>query len=513
MVLSGGIILFICALGTLVIPKRFLSQYCLLTTAFIFVMHWFLPQQGQFSFEFFGFDLELYVYHPLRQLVASAFSFYALIFFIYVFGEQQSRWFYFLSMMHVAAALSFLFVNDSLSFFIFWELIAVSVVLLVLEQGYHSLISTYFYYQMTSAVLLFIGIGITYSVSNSLQLAVVPAAYPFVILAVCIKMAILPFHVWMLETYPKVPPTLAVLLSGYGTKVGVFSLWLLLPNLKFEVIGGIVAVVAILYAFKQHSIRRFLSFHIISQIGYMIAGIGSLSTTSVTGAMLHIVNHIIYKGLLFMIAGILLTKFGTDNMLEIRGAGRRSPLLFVSAIVAAASIAGMPPFNGYFSKTLLTQDLSSITYYLLTIATVGTAISFSKFIHYTFLAQEKQLQTDVSLPVTWQITLISLSFTCLILGIGPALFWQPTVLEFKPLLTSGFAVFAGITLFKWKFEAIHHIAVLITPETASVSKKIAFIYGKAVIRLRGFHTGNIQDYLLWFFASFVLIWICMFLWI
>ena len=513
MVLSGGIILYICALGTLVIPRRYLRQYCLLSTAFIFVIHWFLPQQGQFSFEFVGFDLELYVYHPLRQLVSLAFSFYALMFFTYVFGEQQSRWFYCLSMMHIAASLSLLFVNDSLSFFIFWELIAVSVVLLLLEQGYYSLIPTYFYYQMISAVLLFISVGITYSVSNSLQLAAVPAAYPFVIVAVCIKMAILPFHVWMLETYPKVHPTLAVLLSAYGTKVGAFSLWLLLPNLQLEIFGGIVAVVAILYAFKQHSIRRFLSFHIISQIGYMIAGIGSLSTTSVTGAVLHIANNIIYKGLLFMIAGILLTKFGTDNMLEIRGAGRRSPLLFVSTIVAAASIAGMPPFNGYFSKTLLTQDLSLITYSLLTMATVGTAISFSKFIHYTFLSQEEPLQTNVNLPITWQITLIALSFACLILGIGPALFWQPTVWELKPLLASGIAVLTGITLFKWKFAAIHHIAVLTTPETAFVSKKIALIYEEVVIRLRGFHTGNIQDYLLWFFASFALIWICIVLWI
>jgi len=165
--------------------------------------------------------------------------------------------------------------------------------------------------------------------------------------------------------------------------------------------GGGMAVFGATFALFQNDMRRLLSYHIQSQVGYMIAGVGIGTALSQAGAFAHVFNHILYKGLLFMTAGVVVYRTGEENLKKLGGLAREMPITAAAFTVAALSIAGFPGFNGFVSKGIVI-DGAHYTFgegplpigefhtleWLLILGGIGTFMSFIKFGYYAFFHGE-----------------------------------------------------------------------------------------------------------------------------
>lgn len=252
--------------------------------------------------------------------------------------------------------------------------------------------------QICAAALFFVAITVHVGTGGSLEVApLASAAQPAMALGVFIKTAMMPLHGWLVGSYARAGALAGFVLSAFATKVGVYTAARTLAVSLFSlpivsVVGALVAVVAVIFALSQHSARRLLSFHIISQVAYMLVGVGLAgSATSATSAVgidagiFHAINHIIYKALLFLVAAVAIDYFGHDDLDRMGGLARHMPLVFVCGVVGALAITGVPGFSGYASKELLKKASGGLLSTLLTVASVGTALSFSKFIYLIFL--------------------------------------------------------------------------------------------------------------------------------
>ncbi|MGM0381243.1 MAG: proton-conducting transporter membrane subunit [bacterium] len=503
----------------MVFPRKWLKTYAPLALFAVAVYHLFIPRAGSLDFRFMGFTIQLFQYRWPAQLIGLVVSFFGFAYFIYEWANNHSRYFYIFAFIHVASALSLLFVNDFLSFFIFWECLTLSAVALIfIDSSSSKLIRKYFIYQLAGTVMLLTGVAINYTLLGDMSLTPVTGAYFFFLPAVFIKAAVIPFHSWLPSTYPRVSPGLTVFLSAYVTKIGVFSLFLLVPLLVLEVAGGILALGAVLMALGQNKLRYFLSYHLISQIGYMLAGISGASLLATVGGFFHLVNHVLYKGLLFMIVGVLI---GELNDEKIEGKGglavtRRHPLLFVVALIASAAITGLPPFNGYVSKTVIAAGLeSNVAVFLLKVTSFGTGLSFVKFIYNCFLkssGNKKNVKKSAFGPGR-KISVFLLGSACLVMGIVPRFFlintpaaemsfYYPQAIS-KGLLPGLVAVFIFIVF----WGEINIFVKYLTVDRFEGSYLLRSTGKFSLNKLRLFHSGNVQHYLFWLFLMLGTVWL------
>jgi len=234
------------------------------------------------------------------------------------------------------------------------------------------------------------------------------------------KAAFYPLNSWLPNTYPNVSPGATVALSIYTTKAGVFLLARLFSG--FEILafmGAFMALWGVYKALQQTSMRTLLCYHIISQLGYMISSIGMGGPTGINGGLLHLFNHMIYKSLLLMIAAVVIYLYGSDHL----NLGCKKPLwLTFLAVIASMAIIGLPPFNGFASKSIIKYaTYGSVVQHALALASVGTAISFSKFLYFGFLWTRKvQPPKKAKLPYSSIAVMGVLALSTIVLGIWPA---------------------------------------------------------------------------------------------
>jgi formate hydrogenlyase subunit 3/multisubunit Na+/H+ antiporter MnhD subunit len=176
--------------------------------------------------------------------------------------------------------------------------------------------------------------------------------------------------------------------------------------------------------------RRLLSYHIISQVGYMVAGAGVAGHYGVDGSLLHVINHMLYKALLFMSAGAVLMAAGTENLHDlghhtsdenVPPVWKGLPIAALGATVGALAISGVPPFNGYVSKYLLKKAMygAGPAEMMLMFASVGTVVSFCKFCYFGFFKARAHMKRDIT--VTMKAAILVTSASCIILGVYPYL--------------------------------------------------------------------------------------------
>ncbi len=312
--------------------------------------------------------------------------------------------------------------------------------------------------QICAAALFFIAIVIHADESGSLEVGPLgAAAQPFMISAVLIKTAMMPLHGWLIGSYTRAGFLGSFVLSAYATKVGVYTaaesvvfVHHALPILS--IIGAVVAVCAVLCALVQHSARRLLSYHIISQVGYMLAGVGLAGTgeadAGITAGLFHSVNHILYKALLFLVVAIVVDYVGHDDLRRMGRLARSMPLVFVCAVIGALSIVGLPFTSGYVSKELLKKVGGELQTTLLIVASVGTGLSFTKFIYLIFLRpahQDESVRSGrrverIRLTPMASIALVTLSALSIGIGLFPAAVPGVPVHEFY----SPQAIFSGV---------------------------------------------------------------------
>jgi multicomponent Na+:H+ antiporter subunit D len=179
-----------------------------------------------------------------------------------------------------------------------------------------------------------------------------------------IKSAIFPLFFWLPDSYPTAPTPVTAVFAGLLTKVGVYALLrsqtLLFPGdtqpgTLLLVVAGLTMVVGVFGAVTQNDIKRILSFHIVSQIGYMIMGLGLFTVAGLAGAVIYVIHHIVVKTTLFLVAGLIEQRTGTAQLDELTGLRRLEPALAVLFLLPALSLAGIPPFSGFVAKLALVQ--------------------------------------------------------------------------------------------------------------------------------------------------------------
>lgn len=228
-----------------------------------------------------------------------------------------------------------------------------------------------------------------------------------------IKAAIFPLFFWLPDSYPTAAAPVTAVFAGLLTKVGVYAMirtqTLLFPpdsrpGTLLLVVAGLTMVIGVFGAISQNDIKRLLSFHIISQIGYMILGLGLFTVAGVAGAVLFIVHQIVVKTTLFMIAGLIEERTGTDELSKLSGLRRLEPALAVLFLLAAFSLAGIPPLSGFVAKLALVDAGLSTGEYVI----VGVSLAVSLLTLYSMVkiwsngfwgpVPEQPLRNLVSVP-------------------------------------------------------------------------------------------------------------------
>jgi multicomponent Na+:H+ antiporter subunit D len=197
-----------------------------------------------------------------------------------------------------------------------------------------------------------------------------------------VKAAVFPLYFWLPDSYPTAPTPITAVFAGLLTKVGVYAIirsqTLLFPPGTFPatlllVVAGATMVVGVLGAIAQDDVKRILSFHIVSQIGYMIMGLGLFTVAGLAGAVLYVIHHIVVKTTLFLTAGLVELHAGSGRLARIGGLAHRSPLLGLLFLVPALSLAGLPPFSGFVAKLALVEAGLAAEQYVI----VGVSLAVS----------------------------------------------------------------------------------------------------------------------------------------
>ena len=288
-------------------------------------------------------------------------------------------------------------------------------------------------------------------------------AFSCLLLAALTKAGGFPMHTW-LPVFAENSPIegVAILPASLDKLLGIFLFARIMTgmfvypfviNLIVMVIGALTIIIAVMMALIQHNGRKLLGYHAVSQVGYMILGIGTGNPVGLIGGIFHLINNTLYKSNLFLSFGSVEKRTGTAELDQMGGLGAYMPWTFISSLVGALAITGLPPFNGFVSKWLIYQSLImgahgkpfglQIVYIIcLIIAVFGSGLtlaSFMKFLYTIYFGKNKPNSgsvTEIS-PNNWLVTL-TLSVLCLVLGI----FAFPLIINglLRPLLIGNIAV-------------------------------------------------------------------------
>jgi multicomponent Na+:H+ antiporter subunit D len=222
-----------------------------------------------------------------------------------------------------------------------------------------------------------------------------------------LKAGLFPFYFWLPDTYPLLPSSLAGLFGGVLTKVGVYVLIRLfvtvLPHSLENVhkvlliLAGFTMFLGVLGAIYQKTIKKILSYHILSQVGYMALGLGIFTAHSLAAGLLFVIHNIVVKSSLFWIGGEVAHRGGSDELTKIKGLFATAPLLSVCFLFQSLSLAGVPPLSGFWGKYLLFSSALQKEHYLLLLLALVTSFwtlfSMVKIWLSAFWGQEQMQKT------------------------------------------------------------------------------------------------------------------------
>ncbi|WP_394348805.1 Na(+)/H(+) antiporter subunit D [Halobellus captivus] len=403
-----------------------------LATGGVAVWSLLAPAGTYLSVTFLGFDAVLFNVDAFSKLMGVIFGFIGAAAVLYSYSSEARNRQTAFALGYVGTSIGTVFAGDWLTMVFFWELMAVTSTLLVWDYGGEAVRAGFRYaiYHGLGGSLLMVAVvwhyasvgSFLFSASDGIVVGI-PAALAAV--GIGVNVGFVGLHTWLPDTYPRPHVAASVFLSVYTTKTGVYGLARAFPdgNLAIAYMGAAMALVGVCYALLQDDMRRLLSYHIQSQVGYMVAGVGIGTALATAGAFAHVFNHILYKALLFMTAGVVIARAGEQRLKYLGGLGRALPVTALAFTVAALSISGFPGFNGFVSKGMITaaahnEHLDGI-FYILLAAGVGTFMSFIKFGYYAFLKESKGTW-NLKRSVTGQrVAMLSVASLCVALGLYP----------------------------------------------------------------------------------------------
>jgi multicomponent Na+:H+ antiporter subunit D len=367
----------------------------------------------------------------------------SLMFSIFYIRHLSASWkYYALFMLLITGMNGVVATGDLFNLFVFMEIALFAAYALVSYGSRAEEFEAAFKYAIMgsiSSTLVLIGIAIVYSATSYLTMAKIAEVLPqnptvmyrvgaIFLAAFGLKAAMMPFHAWLPDAHSSAPAPISSMLSGVLIKtLGVYVLTRLFFNVfgapalflqLFMVLGAISIIAASFLAMGQWDLKRLLAYSSISQIGFILLGLGIGTRWAILGAMFHILNHAIFKALLFYNAGTVEMVLGTRDLRQMGNLTKLLPYTSATSMVGTLSVAGMPPFNGFFSKLIIiiaAVHAGHLVY--ATIAVVGsllTLVYFLKVQRYGFHGKEKIEREGVRIGWGMRTAMLILATLCLV---------------------------------------------------------------------------------------------------
>lgn len=363
--------------------------------------------------------------------------------------------FYSLYLLMIAGMNGVILTGDFFNLFVFLEIASIASYALVAFGVEAEELEASFKYLVlggVSSAIILLGIALLYAATGTLNMADMAIAlnsgisknllffiFALFLMGFGLKSAMVPFHAWLPDAHPSAPAPISAMLSGLIIKaLGIycfarifFIILGMLPIIQtiLMTLGGLSMVIGVFLAVGQWDFKRLLAYHSISQMGYVIVGIGLATPLGILGALFHLLNHAVFKSLLFLCSGAFEYATGTRQLKQLGGLIKKMPWTGSCCSVAALSISGVPPFNGFWSKLIIIIALFQAKFYLLAAITVFvsfmTLISFIKVQKYAlFGSLPKRLEDIREVPVLMVAGMLMLAFLCIGIGLFYPLFGQ-----------------------------------------------------------------------------------------
>jgi len=348
------------------------------------------------------------------------------------------------ALLYAGSALGVVFAGDFITLICFWELMAVSSVYLIWVRGTplsHGAGMRYLIVHFFGGSVLLAGIVINYHETGSILFNHMDggiASY-LVLFSFCLNAAVPPLHAWLSDAYPEGTVTGSVFLSAFTTKTAVYVLARGFAGWDILIwAGAIMTVYGVIYAFMENDGRRILAYHIISQVGYMVCGVGIGTAAAISGTVAHAFAHVLYKALLFMGAGAVLYATGKSKLSDLGGLAKAMPFVLGLYMIGAFSISGFPLLSGFVSKSLVIDAaaLSHMDWVVLclNLASIGTFLSVGlKLPYFTSFAEKKFLMPS-KVPTGMYIGMGLTALACFVIGVYPSVLYNilPYPVHYNP---------------------------------------------------------------------------------
>jgi formate hydrogenlyase subunit 3/multisubunit Na+/H+ antiporter MnhD subunit len=395
----------------------------------------------------------------LNGFVIAAIAVFSLLVILYsvrfMKGRPRLAEYYLWIVLAGLAAVACAWADNLVALLVFWGFLGLSLFVLIgMGQDKASpAAKKAFIIVGGSDALMLLGIGLVYALSGTFNISEIRlefnnylAVIAFLSLAIAsfAKAGLMPFHTWIPDCAEFAPiPVTAFLPASLDKLLGIYLLARLTLNLFasniainiFLMLAGAFTIIAgVMMALVQHDMKRLLGYHAVSQVGYMVLGIGTGNPIGIAGGIFHMLNNTIYKTCLFLTSGNVEYRAKTTELDKLGGLSKLMPLTYISCLIASLSISGIPPFNGFASKWMIYQGLISqfsmadlalraTGAVCLLIAMFGSALtlaSFMKLIHATYLGQQSELSTAHQVrevPWTMWLPCVFLAFFCVLFGV------------------------------------------------------------------------------------------------
>ncbi len=350
----------------------------------------------------------------------------------------------------IAGSIGAVLSNNLLVFIGFWGFLGITLYLLINQGGEAAKAAAKktFIIIGGSDALMILGVAIIWKMTCAINMDLVRiplnshlAIYAFVLLALgaFAKAGAIPMHTWIPDAAEAAPlPVMAFLPASLDKLLGIYFLARLsldmfiveansAMSIFLLIVGSVTIIAAVMMALIQHTMRRLLAYHAVSQVGYMVLGIGTANPIGIAGGLFHMLNHAIYKSTLFLTAGAVEKETGTTDLDSLGGLARFMPISFICCLIASLAISGVPPFNGFVSKWMIYQGIietasaqNKIWVLWLSAAMFGSALtlaSFMKLLHAVFLGQAGVRQRVKEVPVSMWLPMSILAALCVIFGV------------------------------------------------------------------------------------------------
>jgi multicomponent Na+:H+ antiporter subunit D len=354
--------------------------------------------------------------------------------------------FYSLFLLMVAGMNGVALTGDLFNLYVFLEIASIASYALVAFGGQHEELEASFKYLVLGSVgstLILFAIAITYAMTGSLNMAQVSTVIagnfkPIHLFAIALflsgfglKAALVPFHAWLPDAHPSAPAPISAMLSGVLIKtIGVYAMARVLLNIFgltplvsyiMLVLGTVSMVVGVLLCLGQDDIKRFLAYSSISQVGYVVLGIGLGTRLGIAAALFHLINHAVFKSLLFLNSGAIEYSTGTRDLNRMGALREKMPVTGTTSLIGSMSIAGIPPFSGFWSKLFIIIACVKAERYGFAAWAAGVSVltlaAYLRLQRRAFFGSPGETYADAKeVPVSMKASMLTLAVLCIVMG-------------------------------------------------------------------------------------------------